>query len=301
MEREDRIFPTYIKELDINIGTDIEDRILQNLCKTSKYINSICPDIWIRKIKLLYPDLPIPNKNTAKEEYFSISDSYLKLKEFAEAYNYEEILDWLELPINHINVIIEFSPLLNNYLWEKRGSMWNYVRNMEDNLLNYLMNEVYPEQRSVDVAFVNKNRTYIIILAEYGIFPSLELIDREGERGYFIPELIQYNLIPSQESVNIATENGFVGVIALIKYNIYPSQEAVNIAALNRHDSIIGWLSDEGIFPDQTTINIIAENAFYEIIKELAENGKFPDQRTINHLDNIDILALLVRYEKYPN
>lgn len=293
-------FPTGIRELDIKIGIDIKDNILINLCKVNKYVLSICPAIWEDKIKSLYPDLPIPDRNTVKEEYFAISDSYLKLKEFAEYYGYQDILDWLELPINDINIILEFSPLLNANLFKGRGFMRRYEREIEEKLKEYLENDIYPEQRSVDIAFVNKNRFYIIALAKYGIFPNEKLIDKEGKKGIFVAELIPYGLIPSQETVDIATEDGFLGVIPLMNYHIYPSQQAVNRAALNRFNTFIGFLGDENIFPDQKTINIIAENGFSDIVETLAELGKFPDQETINRLEDEEVLDILATYGQYP-
>lgn len=41
----DNMFPTNIKETDIQIGADVDD-VLHKLCRVNKYVKSICPDIW---------------------------------------------------------------------------------------------------------------------------------------------------------------------------------------------------------------------------------------------------------------
>lgn len=228
------------------------------------------------KLRQSYPDLPVPDINTAEDQYLAITDSYLKLKEFAEYYDYQEILDWIELPRQWINVLLEFSPLLNAKLFEKRGRMGEYVGSTEEKLKYYIENGIYPEQRSVDIAFINRNRFYIILLSEYGIYPTKNLIKDEFKKGNILAQLLSL-YSPSQDEINLAAENGFYNVIGLINYGYHIDQESINIDVENDHYFLIYELGKRNIFPDQKSINIAAENGFDDIIEILAEFGKHPE------------------------
>lgn len=266
------MFPTNIKETDIQIGADIDDDVLHKLCRVNKYVKSICPDIWERKLKRLYPDIPIPDKKTAKDQYLAITDSYLKLKEFAEHYNYDTILVWLELPQQWINVLLEFNPVLNAKLFKKRGDMWKYVASTEKELKYYIENKIYPEQRSIDNAFISRNRHYIILLSKYDIYPTKDLIKDEFSKGNIIAKLSSFYQ-PSQDKINLAVEKGFPGVVDLLDYGYHIDQSSINIAAEKGHAVLIYDLGKRNIFPDQDSINIAAENGFDEIIEILADFG----------------------------
>lgn len=60
-------FPTKIRDLDIEIMARMDNNTLINLCKTDKYLNSICNDdiFWMRKV--LYSYNYIPNSVHLKE------------------------------------------------------------------------------------------------------------------------------------------------------------------------------------------------------------------------------------------
>lgn len=264
MEKEQR-FPTYIKEIDIKIGIDIDDHKLVNLCRLNKYINSICPIIWEEKLKLLYPDLPIPNRNRAREEYFAIYHSYVKLKEFADKYGYDDILDWLHLPENDINYLIEYKAKRGKDGIKNLGEAARYTMKQARKLDEYLEQGFEPEQKSVDICFLVGNELYAKILAEYGFLPSPGVIDDAIINGYYYPSLSNGGIFPSQNAINIAAKKGKIAIRNLFEYGIYPDQDAINITAENGYDDLIYYLGSANMFPDQRSIDIAEERGFYGI------------------------------------
>lgn len=81
-------FPTYIKDIDIKIGLNINDNDLIRFCRTDKYIKSICQDIWKEKIHALYQGLPLPvHVTNLGLLYFNISKSYLQLRLYAQNFD----------------------------------------------------------------------------------------------------------------------------------------------------------------------------------------------------------------------
>lgn len=221
---------TYIREMDLQIYSQVKPKILFYLCQTDKYIYSLSQSIWRLKIEALYPNLPIPvidgssMPDNLAELYFKISKSYVQLK------NIDYFTDWLNIPINKINYIIEES-VTQSSKFPTLGLVARYRMQQKKELKVLLIHGIYPKQKSVNLAMRLGNTNQIDILTDYGIFPDQQSINIAAEKGYYSDQLFKYDIFPDQKSINIAIENGHTFIIyGLIKYGKYPNQYIIDIA-----------------------------------------------------------------------
>lgn len=296
---------TYIKEIDIKIYSDVPPDILLYLCQTNKYIKFISPSIWKIKIEELYPGFPIPiaYKNRLTELYFKISDSYVQLKDFATKNGYCKILDWLDIPINKVNWIIEFG-VKKGEQFPKLGDVAGYRMQQRKELEELLEDGIYPTQKSVNISMSVGNTRMIATLIDYGLFPDQEFINIAAQNGNFVDKLLKYDLLPDQESINIAAENGHYFENLGKLYNIFPDQDSINIATENGQYYLLYDLAQNNKYPDQLSIDIATKKGFGDVVEVLTEHNIFPSQEAINvackkGYDNI--IDVLEKYEIYPD
>lgn len=264
---------TYIKEIDLQIFLDIEDNILTNLCLTNKYINSICPDIYRIKILDLYPNLPIPNDYDLKKMYYQTKESYVQLLNFANKYHYQSIIDWINLPINKINYLIDIK--VEGKTIGKRNDEKILIHNQ---IIDYLIKGIIPQQRTINKIFIRGASRIVPYLLDKRLFPDQEAINIAAENGYYELSLVEYNLYPDQEAINIATENNkYLVINDLAKLGKIPDQDVINLALLDNKTDIIEALVLNGIYPDQEFVNLLIGDQYEDMLQLLAEYNIYPD------------------------
>lgn len=127
------MFCTNIIEIDEIIFSYINDEALYYFCQTNKYIFAVCKDIRLKKIKLLYPTIPISNRVNRRDLYYFGKDSYMKLANYiVEQCNRNEIISWLNSPEVKINISIESDDC--------------------STVKFYLKDNIIPDQKSINIA-----------------------------------------------------------------------------------------------------------------------------------------------------
>lgn len=121
---------TKYQDVDVKIFSYIPDDEFINLCKYDKYINSLNRDVWICKLQTIFPDIPIPKHSDVQLLYSAAKTSYLNLEKYASANQYDELLEWLKIPTNEVNLVIERQFYETEYKPEE--------------LTHYLKDGVYP-------------------------------------------------------------------------------------------------------------------------------------------------------------
>lgn len=319
------VFPTYVKDVDIRIGLELGNNDLVKICKTNKYVKSICSDIWRAKIHALYPGLPIPkHARDLKTIYFAISESYLHLRNYAQHFN-REMLDWLEKPINQVNWLLE--AIIEAVIKKNAGKINFYYEILDE----FLKLGYYPNQRILNSSY--SKGIYPIALIEYNLFPDQTTIDRVMEYGNYVEELVAYEKFPSQRAINYFTENfrsngenfffdskDFIEsteievlyfihptniLTVLGKAGKFPDQKSIDIASEKKHFAIIDRLKLQNKNPSQRSVNDAVILGAYPILEILLKKkGIFPDQWAINNATRLGddrVIEILARYGKYPS
>jgi hypothetical protein len=265
---------TYEAGIDVDYFLTLDDDVLQELCFSNKYLYSICDTIYKIKINSLYPHLPLPKNVKPNYLYYNISKSYDQLMNFAIKYNYKDIIDWIMLPQNHVNYLIEHQ--IDKTQFVLMGDAVKERRRIKNEIKTLLDLGFIPRQKSINQCLMNGYAFYIELLAQYHFYPTQEVINQATIQGRFDSRLLHYGLIPSHEAVNQGVINGHY-YFNLPEYGLIPSQELINQAALNNYDMVIYMLGENYIFPDQDVINMLNDDQS-DVLEALAEFGKYPQQ-----------------------
>lgn len=86
--------------------------------------------------------------------------------------------------------------------------------------------------------------------------------------GFYLKEFFNYNLLPSQESIDIGIENGRYSC-DLAETGQFPSQKSIDFAAVNGDAWSIYKLALYGQYPNQDAINIAVERGYTDVIAAL--------------------------------
>jgi hypothetical protein len=84
---------TGIKEIDIEILFYLEDETLNKLCKNNQHIRFLASSIWLKRIRLLYHNIPVAANIDYHKFYWNTKDSYKKLESYAIKNVYQDILE----------------------------------------------------------------------------------------------------------------------------------------------------------------------------------------------------------------
>lgn len=316
-------YVTVITEIYTKILSYLNEKELLHHRLLSKEIYMSCSRVYKEKILEIYPLLPIPNNISTSIFYYNVKYSYVELKQCVLSRQNKEMLDWLEIPKNKINLLLE-SSFMKTYLHDIDDIESNYLFS---SIENYFVNGLRPRQKTVNMIIeshhiktmsLNSKSLYLKIidlLVKFNIFPSQECINQLtthnclfmlnffAERGIF-PEqkyiILLSKTIDITGIMNILTPLGFsFDEENLDSINFKPSElkrelasnKNYTIVSQNKINSIFKDSNDELInlcclnnkFPDQETVNNIGKKNHYSLLKLLGKHFIFPDQETINY------------------
>jgi len=197
---------TKIKDVDIKILLDLNDYELNKICRTNKYINTLCNDDYFWKFKLdklvsmeLFPtDL----RNKGKEIYINFKDffnrqkilgfqlnKYNDLLSSQERDKFKYIANWATIN-NYLSVLnkliqlkhfpdqdsinlaafkgnIEVLNILRNYI--KKTSPSNHP-----SMLKFLSKGIFPNVKGANLAYFNEQHEVLDLLKEFNINPDYD-------------------------------------------------------------------------------------------------------------------------------
>lgn len=281
-------------DVDLKILSLFNDKELIFLRLTNKYVNSLCLKIWTEKILVLYPNLPIPTNISSLRFYYKIKDSYTDIKKYALFLKNEDILNWLTIPKNDINIILEMICHRCKYAID-----WYESRTIFANVLNYLANNIYPLQRTVNMLVIDT-----VTMTDSGKSLYIEILDL----------LCGYNIFPTQEYINYATEKFYYDIVRLFgRHGKFPVQ--ISIDYTYQHSLFVNCLHNSAIetsillklcnkIPDT---NIDYDDYRFTLILEkiLKNTGRDFIQGKINHLynntKNLEHIRMLCKYKEFPS
>jgi len=190
---------TKIKDIDIKILLNLNDQELNKVCRTNKYINSLCNDDYFWKFKLddlIGMDLfPTDLRNQGKEIYqkikknmISISSDFSYLSSIRQR-KLDYIFNWAL--INNYPSIIDL--LITLKLIKNIGSdgmneaafrgniealnvVANHIRRSSSSnspaMLKYLSKGFFPDVKGANLAALNNQYEILDLLKEFGVYPD---------------------------------------------------------------------------------------------------------------------------------
>jgi hypothetical protein len=194
---------TKIRDIDIKILLDLDDYDLNKVCRTNKYVNSLCNDDYFWKFKLdnlIGMDLfPTNLRNQGKEIYQDIkknqkyiditSDLSINLGEklqyianWAIINNYPSIIDSLLTAklVNHINQDdMDESAFRGNI--EVLNVLADHIRRSSSSnnpaMLKYLSKGLFPNVKGANLAALNNQYDVLDLLKKFNIHPDYNYTD----------------------------------------------------------------------------------------------------------------------------
>jgi hypothetical protein len=261
---------TKYQDVDVKIFSYVSDDEFIKLCYYDKYINSLNRDVWIFKLLLIFPDIPIPKDSDVRLLYFAAKTSYLDLEKYAGANKYNELSEWLKIPINDVNLVLERQFYEPDYKPKE--------------LTHYLDNNVYPRRITID-------KIPMLISSKQFLYKSLKISSN--------PSLTVEESIHEMTKITVRrsiTKKNLILLSLLGKYGLYPN---IAVAIKNGHTHITRRLLELGEIPDQKSINHATNNILIKTVKVLAEYGYFPDQKCLDNIleqQKFDIIDVLCQF-----
>ena len=207
---------THVRNVDMNILLQLDDELLQSVCRIDKYTQSLCNDntLWHLKLNKAYPGLPIPKGYQQKlKDLYQILTTEASVTNWAAEKGHLEVLKWLAQTKN-----------------------------------------IYPDQDGANDAAMSGQLEVLKWLAGHNIYPDQKGANFAAKYGHLevLKWLAGHNIYPNKHGANYAAYYGHLEVLKWLAEtkNLYPNQRGANDAAMSGQLEVLKWLANHGIYPN---------------------------------------------------
>jgi len=241
---------TGIPEVDFSIMLQLNLRSLKNICRTNRYLNSLCQSdyFWKKKIQQ------------------DLGQNIVQMKPFGESYR-----DQYRYIIITGAETAAADGRMDALIWMERYG------------------DRYIGTETANAAASNGHLNVLQWLSSMGIFPVEDVVEDAPNNivnWYSIVKAIQTgdsdmfeNIIADVSIANLAAHYNRLEILDLL--NVLPDQVAADNAMINENEEVLEWLAERGVFPSQVMVNVMAMRGNIAMLDWLEGYGILPNEEGV--------------------